>query len=75
MAKKKEQGEQPEVETTEATVSESPKAGGSWKAAVNVTCLAADGNHIKIMAGEVVPSDLPKEELESMIKDGLIVKG
>lgn len=73
---KKEKHESVESAETEAVASESTaKAGGSWKAAVNVTCKGADGNNLTMKVGDGVPSDLPKEEMESLIKDGFIVKG
>jgi hypothetical protein len=78
MAKKKEQGsDQPEetvTSETESTASES-KTGGSWKAKVNFTCKGADGNNVSIKAGDAIPSDLSKEEMEALAKDGMIEKG
>lgn len=78
MAKKKHEESESQVESTEteSTASEAPaKAGGSWKAAFNVTCKGADGNNLTMKVGDEVPSDLPKEEMEALIKDGMIVKG
>lgn len=70
MAKQK-PGAEPEETKTEAVASE-PK--GSFKAVMNVTCKDSEGNSVSMKTGDVVPSNLPKEEVEAMLRDGQIEK-